>query len=61
VHLDAFEIGAIHRAFSDVPRGRPLAYVGSSGLLEIAVRDGNAHRVLSVGPGSVVRVTQAEG
>jgi len=59
VHLDSFEIGPIHHAFSDVPVGRPLAYVGSSGLLEIAVRDGRAADVLSVRKGSVVRVTPA--
>lgn len=56
VFLDDFEIGPIRRAFSDVPVGRPLAYVGSSGLLEIAVRDGRAADVLSVRRGSVVRV-----
>lgn len=59
VHLDGFEIGRIHRAFSDVPVGRPLAYVGSTGLLEIAVRDGRAADVLSVRQGSVVRVVPA--
>lgn len=56
VSLDGVTIGSIHRAFADVPSGRPLAYVGSSGLLEIAVRDGNAHRVLNVRPDTVVRV-----
>jgi len=59
VYLDGFEIGPIYRAFSDVPVGRPLAYLGSSGLLEIAVRDGRAADVLSVRQGSVVRVTPA--
>jgi len=61
VHLDGFEIGPIRRAFADVPVGRPLAYLGSSGLLEIAVRDGRAAEVLSVREGSVVRVTQGPG
>jgi S-adenosylmethionine hydrolase len=32
----------IQRTFTDVPSGQPLAYTGSSGLLEIGVRDGNA-------------------
>lgn len=59
VHLDGFEIGPIRRAFSDVPVGRPLAYLGSSGLLEIAVRDGRAADVLSAREGSVVRVTRS--
>jgi S-adenosylmethionine hydrolase len=30
------------RTYSDVPRGSPLAYVGSSGLLEVGVNDGRA-------------------
>ena len=59
VFLDSFEIGPIRRAFSDVPVGRPLAFVGSSGLVEIAVRDGRAADVLSVRKGSVVRVRPA--
>lgn len=59
VHLDDFEIGAIRRAFSDVPVGRPLAYLGSTGLLEVAVRDGRAADVLSVRKSSVLKVTQA--
>ncbi len=32
----------ISRTFADVAPGEPLAYVGSSGRLELAVRDGNA-------------------
>ena len=56
VYLDSFEIGPIRRAFSDVPVGRPLAYIGSSGLVEVAVRDGRASDVLSVRKDSVVRV-----
>ncbi len=59
VFLDRFEIGPIRHAFSDVPVGRPLAFVGSSGLLEIAVRDGRAADVLSVSKSSVVRVRPA--
>jgi S-adenosylmethionine hydrolase len=56
VYLDDFEIGLIHRSFSDVAVGRPLAYVGSSGLLEIAVRNGRASDILSVDGATVVRV-----
>ena len=59
VAVDGFEIGAIHRAFADVAIGRPLAYLGSSGLLEIGVRNGRASDVLSAHEGSVVRVTDA--
>ncbi len=58
VRLDAVDIGSIHRSFSDVASGHPLAYVGSSGLLELAVRDGSAAKVLSVKPNSRVRVVR---
>lgn len=40
--------------FADVAPGAPVAYVGSSGLVEIAVRDGNARRVLSLEAGARV-------
>ncbi len=35
------------RTFADVKPGEPLAYWGSGGWLEIAVRDGNAARLLA--------------
>lgn len=36
------DIGAVRTKFSDVDRGRPLAYIGSGNHLEIAVREGSA-------------------
>ncbi len=44
------------RTYSDVPPGSPCALVGSSGRLEVAVRDGSASARLGVGKGSPVRV-----
>jgi S-adenosylmethionine hydrolase len=35
-------IGPIRKTFSDVKSGKPLAYIGSGGHLEIAVRNGSA-------------------
>ena len=46
----------VSRTFSDVVRGAPLAYVGSSGFLEVALRQGNAHRELRVDIGETVLV-----
>jgi S-adenosylmethionine hydrolase len=34
--------------------GEPVAYIGSSGYLEIAINKGNASRTLSVGRGAAV-------
>jgi S-adenosylmethionine hydrolase len=42
------------RTYSDVAPGEPLALVGSSGLLEAAVRDGSAGRDLTIQPGDPV-------
>lgn len=44
----------LRRTYSDVSPGEPLAIVGSSGLIEIAVRDGNAARQLNLTRGSPV-------
>jgi S-adenosylmethionine hydrolase len=35
-------VGRVKRTYSDVAPGEPLALIGSSGLLELAVRDGSA-------------------
>lgn len=60
VRLDSVDIGPIRRTFTDVRPGRTLAYVGSSGLLELAVRDGRAKDVLNIGPDSVISVMPSE-
>lgn len=60
VWLDSVPIGPIHRSFSDVGSGRPLAYVGSSGHVEVAVRDGSALRLLDVGPTTRVLVRSVD-
>ena len=44
----------LRRTYGDVPSGAALALVGSSGLIEVAVRDGNAARQLGVTRGSPV-------
>jgi S-adenosylmethionine hydrolase len=49
-------IAGVIRTYSDVTRGELVAYVGSSGHLEMAVRDGSAAARLSVGLGDAVRV-----
>jgi S-adenosylmethionine hydrolase len=41
-------LDAIHSTFSDVAPGRPLAYWGSTGFLEIGVRNGSAAAALGL-------------
>ena len=49
-------IGSLRRTYVDVAPGTPLALIGSSGLLEIAVRDGSAEDQLGLRVGDVVSV-----
>lgn len=55
------QIQGISRTFGDVPPGMPVAYIGSSGFLELAVRQGNARRQWGVGPGARVQVARIGG
>jgi len=51
----------LHGTFGDVAAGSPVAYAGSGGTLEIAVRDGRAASALDVGRGAEVRVKGGRG
>jgi S-adenosylmethionine hydrolase len=55
IRVAGTEIGALSRTFGDVQRGVLVAFVGSGGTVEIAVRDGSAARMLGVGVGAEVR------
>jgi len=46
----------VHEAYGHVRAGQPLALVGSSGRLELAVREGDARRALGLTRGSPVVV-----
>jgi S-adenosylmethionine hydrolase len=50
------KLGKVRRTYWDVAPGKPLALIGSSGLLEIAVRDGSAAADLRIVVGDEVRV-----
>ena len=49
------DVGPLRRTFGDVERGTLVAFVGSGGTVEVAVRDGSAARLLGVGVGAEVR------
>lgn len=49
-------VGALRRTFADGERGQVIAFVGSDGTVEIAVREGSAATTLGVGVGAEVRV-----
>jgi S-adenosylmethionine hydrolase len=55
------EVLPLVRSYSDVARGRPCALVGSSGRLEIAVREGRAEALPGAGRGARVLVRRRAG
>lgn len=55
IHVEGTDVGSLQRTFRDVARGALVAFVGSGGMVEIAVRDGSAERLLGVGVGAEVR------
>jgi S-adenosyl-L-methionine hydrolase (adenosine-forming) len=56
VRAGEIDVGPVRNTFSDVASGKPVALVGSMGLLEIAVRDGSASEALALGRGDRVMV-----
>jgi S-adenosylmethionine hydrolase len=48
----------LRRSYADVAQGEPIALVGSTGLIEIAVRDGSGAAVMGLERGSVVVLRQ---
>jgi S-adenosylmethionine hydrolase len=55
VRVEGTDVGPLRRTFADVERGALMAIAGSGGMVEIAVRDGSAARLLGVGVGAEVR------
>lgn len=55
MEVEGVEVGPLRRTFGDVPTGGLVAYIGSGGAMEIAVRDGSAARRLGLGIGGRVR------
>lgn len=56
VEIAGVRITGLHRTFSDVETGELLAYVGSSGHLEIGLRDGDAAARLGAQIGDPVTI-----
>ena len=55
LEVEELDIGPLKQTYNDVATGGLLAYVGSGGAIEIAVRNGSAARRLGVGMGGRVR------
>ena len=59
VELAGRDLGPVRGTFADVDPGAPLALIGSSGRLQIAVRNGDARAALGAGVGTAVSVVRA--
>jgi len=55
IEVEGAEVGALRRTYGDVATGSLVAYAGSGGEIEIAVRDGSAARRLGIGVGGKIR------
>ncbi|HEV8382524.1 MAG TPA: SAM hydroxide adenosyltransferase, partial [Gemmatimonadales bacterium] len=55
IHVAGVDVGPLRRTFADVAPGELVAFTGSGGTVEIAVRDGSAMRMLGLGVGAEVR------
>jgi hypothetical protein len=56
VTVGGTDVGMLRRTFADVASGQLVAFVGSNGTVEIAVRDGSGADKLRMGVGAEVRV-----
>jgi S-adenosylmethionine hydrolase len=54
IETGGMEIRGIHATFGDVESGEPVAYFGSGGRLEIAIRDGSAAAVVGARRGDSI-------
>ena len=52
----SFELGTVSTTYSDVPVGSALCLIGSSGFLEIAIREGSATETFDISPGQEILV-----
>jgi S-adenosyl-L-methionine hydrolase (adenosine-forming) len=60
VTVEDLDLGSLRRTYSDVASGALVAYVGSGGSVEIAVRDGSAAERLALGVGAGVRAINSK-
>jgi S-adenosylmethionine hydrolase len=60
VKVKGRNVGKLKKTYWDVAPGKPLALIGSSGLLEIAVRDGSAATDLKLRVGDPVKIDLTE-
>jgi S-adenosylmethionine hydrolase len=55
IQVEGTNVGTLRRTYGDVEPGQLVAYIGSAGEVEVAVRGGSAARLLGVGVGAEIR------
>jgi hypothetical protein len=58
-HIGGFDIAGLSTTYGDVEIGELVVYVGSSGFVEVARREGNARHYLGAPRGTRVRIEHA--
>jgi len=56
VHVGPLRVGHLHSTFADVDPGQVVAIIGSTGMIEIAINQGNAAAHLHAAPGTIIVV-----
>ncbi len=56
VHVGPLRVGPLRSTYADVNPGEIVAFVGSTGMLEIAINQGDASSQLRASPGTIVVV-----
>ena len=56
VHVGPLRIGPLRTTYGDVAAGEIVAIVGSTGMLEVAINQGNAAAQLRAAPGTIIVV-----
>lgn len=56
IQIGSTRLTRLSNSYNEVDTNLPLAIIGSSGYLEIAIRNGNARQQLSIDRGAVVRI-----
>jgi len=54
VHVGPLRVGPLRRIYADVRPGEIVALIGSTGMLEVAINQGNAAAQLRAAPGTIV-------
>ena len=54
VHVGPLRVGPLRTTYADVAPGEILAIIGSTGMLEVAINQGNAAAQLRAAPGTVI-------